>query len=96
MLLAVLAFTTAVWASFVQPPYDNAKSPGLSLPAAYQTAEAALGADTNRFHCVGANITTDFGAPRWSFTFYTTNSPPGWKCLTVDFAGKVQEDNGFR
>jgi hypothetical protein len=94
--LILLAFTTAVFASIVMPPYDNSKPPTLSLPAAYQFAIVALGSATNQFHCVGASITTDFGAPRWSFTFYSTNTPPRWKCMTVDFGGKTQEDNGVR
>ena len=77
-------------------PYDNSKPPTLSLPVAYQLAVTALGSDTNRFHCVGASITMDFGAPRWSFTFYDTNTPPKWKCMTVDFGGKTEPDYGIR
>jgi len=77
-------------------PYDNSKPPTLSLPVAYQLAVTALGSDTNRFHCVGASITMDFGAPRWSFTFYDTNTPPELKCMTVDFGGKTEPDYGIR
>ena len=76
--------------------YDNSKPPELALPAAYQLAATALGSDTNRLHCVGAGITMDFGAPRWSFTFYDTNTPPSGKCMTVDFGGKTQQDYGIR
>ena len=96
ILLILLAFTTVVFASLVMPPYDNSKPPALSLPAAYQLAVVALGSATNQFHCVGAHITTDFGAPRWSFTFYSTNTPPRWKWMTVDFGGRTQEDSGLR
>jgi hypothetical protein len=96
VLLGLLAFTTVVFASVILPPYDNSKPPSLSLPAGYEIAMTALGSATNQFHCVSANITTDFGAPRWSFTFYSTNTPPRWKCMTVDFEGKSQEDNGLR
>ena len=96
ILLFMLVVCTVVFASHLGPPYDNSKSPTLSLPDAYQLATTALGSATNQFHCVGASITTDFGAPRWSFTFYTTNTPPRWKCMTVDFGGKTEEDGGFR
>jgi len=96
IFLGLLVFPTAVLASLVGQPYDKSKSPTLPLPSAYQLAVAALGSTTNQFHCVGASITTDFGAPRWSFTFYSTNSPPRWKCMTVDFEGKTEADNGFR
>jgi hypothetical protein len=96
IVLSFAAITTGAFASLILPPYDNSKPPTLSLPAAYQLAVSALGSATNRFHCVSANITTDFDAPRWSFTFYSTNTPPKWKCMTVDFGGKTQEDNGLR
>jgi hypothetical protein len=96
VLLGLLAFTTVIFASIIGPPYNNTKPPGLSLPAGYELAVTALGSATNQFHCVGASITTDFGAPRWSFTFYSTNTPPRWKCMTVDFGGNVQEDFGYR
>ena len=87
---------TTVFASLLGPPYDNSKQPTLSLPDAYQLAFVAFGSTTNQFHCVGAKITTDFGAPRWSFDFYSTNTPPRLKCMTVDFKGKTQEDFGDR
>ncbi len=74
--------------------YDNSKPPTLSLPVAYQLAVAALGSATNQFHCVGAFITTGFGAPRWEFTFYNTNTTPVLKCMTVDFDSKTQEAPG--
>ena len=106
ILLGLIAVTTLVYASGVMPPYDNSKSPKLPLPAAYQIAVTALGSDSNRLHCVSAGVTTDFGAPRWSFNFYSTNSPAyrvcptnmlqGWRCMTVDFDGKTQEDFGLR
>lgn len=95
IVLIVLAFSTTIFAE-VGPPYDNSKPPPLLLPAAYQFAVAALGSATNEFHCVSASMTRDFGAPRWSFRFYSTNQPPRWKCLTVDKAGNVQEDSGAR
>jgi hypothetical protein len=99
LLLLVLAFGSMLLtraATSDLRPYDNSKPPTLSLPAAYQLAVAALGSDTNRFHCVGASIIMDFGAPRWSFTFYDTNTPPRSKCMTVDFGGKTQQDYGIR
>jgi hypothetical protein len=96
IFLILVAFVTTVFASLVMPPYDNSKTPTLSLPNAYQLAIAAIGSATNQFHCVDAKITTDFGNPRWSFDFYSTNTPPKWKCMTVDFSGKTQEDNGLR
>jgi hypothetical protein len=95
ILLGFVALTTTVFA-LEMPPYDNSKPPALSLPAAYQLAAVALGSATNQFHCVAASITTDFGAPRWSFTFCSTNTPPKTRWMTVDFGGKTQEDNGYR
>jgi len=99
LLLLLLAFGSILLIRAAMPAlthYDNSKPPTLSLPVAYQLAVTALGSDTNRFHCVGASITMDFGAPRWSFTFYDTNTPPKWKCMTVDFGGKTQQDYGIR
>ena len=93
ILLSLLALTTTVYA-FIGRPYDNSKPPALPLPAAYQLAFTALGSDTNQFYCIGAHLTTDFVQPRWSFTFYSTNQTQ--KIMTVDFAGKVQEDHGLR
>src|ERR1700728_4032238 len=92
----LLAFCTVVFASIFLPPYDNSKTPTLPLPVAYQIAVAALGSDSNQLHCVSASIITDFGSPRWSFNFYSTITPPRWKCMTVDFGGKTQEDIGLR
>jgi hypothetical protein len=94
LLGLVVAF--AVVATPVMPPYDNSKPPTLSLPVAYQRAVVALGSATNKLHCVKASITTDFGSPRWSFDFYAATIPPLKKCMTVDFGGNVEEDNGFR
>ena len=99
LLLLILAFGSMLLTRAATPAlrhYDNSKRPTLSLPVAYQLAVTALGSDTNRFHCVGAGITMDFGAPRWSFTFYDTNTPPREKCMTVDFGGKTEEDYGIR
>jgi hypothetical protein len=102
ILLSLVALATIVFASVTMSQtrsmqhYDNSKTPKLSLPDAYQLAAIALGSATNEFHCVSAGITMDFGAPRWSFIFYSTNTPPKWKSMTVDFDGKPQEDNGSR
>jgi hypothetical protein len=96
ILLILVTLATTIFASIIMPPYDNSKPPTLSLPVAYQFAVSALGSATNQFHCVAASITTDFGAPRWSFIFCSTNTPPRTRWMTVDFAGKTQEDNGLR
>jgi uncharacterized SAM-binding protein YcdF (DUF218 family) len=96
ILICLLALALTSLASFVMPPYDNSKPPKLSLPDAYQFAIVAMGPATNQFHCVGANITTDFGDPRWSFTFCSTNKMMPTRWMTVDFSGKTQEDNGLR
>ena len=96
ILMGLVALATTIFASIVMPPYDNSKPPILSLPAAYQLAATTLGSATNQLHCVGARITTDFGAPRWSFTFCSTNTPPRTRWMTVDFEGKAQEDYGDR
>ena len=96
LLMVLMALALTAIASLVMPPYDNSKTPKLSLPAAYQRAVIAMGTATNEFHCVAAGITTDFGDPRWSFTFCSTNKPVRTRWMTVDFAGKTEEDNGFR
>ena len=86
-LLASIVLTTILFASAIIP-YNNAKPPSLSLPVAYQNAIIALGANTNQFHCLRANVTTDFGpGGEWQFVFYSTNSRPKW--VTVEFNGKI-------
>jgi hypothetical protein len=97
LLLLFLAFGSVLLIRAATPaaiPYDNSKPPALSLPAAYQLAFTALGSATNQLYCVGAHLTTDFGEPRWSFTFCSTNKTQ--KIMTVDFGGKAQEDFGIR
>ena len=87
LLFAVLFPLTIVFASETRP-YNNSKPPIVSLPIAYEEASAALGMATNQFHCVSANITTDFDpSGQWEFTFYSTNSKPKW--VVVEFNGKV-------
>lgn len=78
--------------SFV--PYNNAKPPTLSLPDAYERAVTALGPATNQFHCVSASIQTSFGTDgEWFFTFYSTNSQPKPKWVTVEFNGKIHVED---
>ena len=86
-LLIFLTTTIIVSASFIIP-YDKAKPPTLSLPAAYERAIVTLGPATNQFHCINATVTT-FSSPagEWLFTFYSTNSRP--KFVTVEFNGKT-------
>ena len=95
ILFCLVALAATVFAQVGgAPPYDNSKPPTLPLPAAYQFAFTALGPATNQLYCVGAHLTTDWGQPRWSFTFCSTNK--GQKIMTVDSGGKVQEDFGAR
>lgn len=90
-LLSFIAPTIALFATLITP-YNNAKPPSLSLPAAYERAANALGSATNQFHCISANVTTDFGADgEWQFTFYYTNSKPKW--VTVEFNGKIHVED---
>ena len=96
ILLGLLVVSTAVFASFIQPPYNNSKPPTLSLPVAYQLAVVALGSATNQFHCVSATISTEFSDDAWYFTFCSTNSPPKQRWIVVEFNGKVIEDLGNR
>ena len=96
ILIGLIALAVTAFASPLLPPYDNSKAPKLSLPDAYPFAIAAMGSATNQFHCIGAGITTDFGDPRWSFTFCSTNKMMPRRWLTVDFSGMTREDNGFR
>ena len=87
---------TALYASLVQPPYDNSKTPKMSLPVAYGYAMSALGTDTNQFHCVSATITTEFPDDGWYFKFCSTNSKAWPKLIVVEFNGKVIFDSGDR
>jgi hypothetical protein len=87
---------TILYASYVSPPYDKSKQPGLSLPTGYEYAMTALGSDTNQFHCVSATITTEFSDDGWYFTFCSTNSKTMPKLIVVEFNGKVIFDNGLR
>jgi hypothetical protein len=99
VVLVVLAFSTTLLAGFIIP-YDNAKPPSLSLPAAYELAATALGSTTNQFHCISATIYTDaVVSPHggWLFTFCSTNKPPKSKYVTVEFIGKIHiEDTLLR
>ena len=95
MLLLVL-ITTALYASFISPPYDKSKPPKMPLPIAYERAVTALGADTNQFHCISANVTTEFSDEGWYFTFCSTNSKIMPKLIVVEFNGKIIFDNGLR
>lgn len=91
VLLIPITITTVLFASAIIP-YNNAKKPSLSLPTAYECALRALGSMTNEFHCLSANITTDFSSEgEWQFTFYSTNSKPKW--VSVEFNGKVHIEN---
>jgi hypothetical protein len=94
ILLSLVTLAPVLFAQIRGPAYDNSKPPTLPLPAAYQIAFTALGSATNQLYCVGAHLTTDFGEPRWSFAFSSTNKTQ--KIMTVDFEGKVQEDFGLR
>ena len=92
LLFSLLVVSTILFATPVIP-YDNTKPPSLSLPAGYQIAVAALGSATNQFYCISASISTDFGSPGWFFTFSTTNTPPKYKWVTVEFGGTVHVEN---
>jgi hypothetical protein len=96
LTLALALIATSLYASIIQPPYDNSKPPKMLLPVAYERATAALGSDTNQFHCVSATITTEFADGGWYFTFCSTNSKVMPKLIVVEFNGKVVFDNGFR
>jgi hypothetical protein len=86
-----LTFVGLVYATIIVP-YSKSKIPSLSLPLAYEKAVTALGAATNQFHCISANVTTDFGPDgEWRFTFYSTNSRPKW--VTVEFNGRIHVED---
>jgi hypothetical protein len=88
---------TTIFASLNLPPYSKSKAPSLSLPDAYDLAIAALGQETNQFHCLSANVTTLFTTEgEWYFTFYSTNAISKTKCIAVEFNGKIVFDNGYR
>jgi hypothetical protein len=97
-IFASLLFAATVYATFISPPYDKSKTPRISLPIAYEYATAALGSDTNQFHCISASVTTTFSSEgEWYFTFCSTNSKvvtPKW--IAVGFNGKVIFDHGDR
>lgn len=91
ILLSFGAVTISLFASVIFP-YNNAKPPGISLPDAYGRAVNTLGSATNQFHCLNANVTTDFGPDGgWQFTFYSTNSKPKW--VTVEFNGRIHVED---
>jgi hypothetical protein len=96
VILVLALIATTLYASLIQPPYDNSKPPKMSLPVAYERAAAALGSDTNRFHCVSATITTEFSDEGWYFTFCSTNSTVYPKHVVVQFNGKTVFDHGDR
>ena len=90
-LLTFLALTTVLFAS-LSIPYNNSKSPSLSLPDAYGRATTALGSVTNQFHCISASVATSFSPDgEWFFTFCSTNSKSKW--VTVEFNGKVHVED---
>lgn len=85
ILFGLLTIITAVFAGSYWP-WDNSKSPTLSLPAAYDQALIALGSETNQLHCISAQVSTDFrNDGGWRFVFYYTNNPPRSKTVYVDF-----------
>jgi hypothetical protein len=88
ILLSLLALSIAVFAAEA-PPYDVSNPPSLPLPAAYQLAVASLGSATNQFHCVRATVSEEFGTPGWDFTFCSTNKPPKYELVTIEFTGKI-------
>jgi hypothetical protein len=92
IILSLLAVSTILFATPIIP-YDNSKPATLSLPAGYELATAALGSATNQFHCISASISTDFGSPGWFFTYSSTNTPPKYKWVTVEFGGKVHVED---
>jgi hypothetical protein len=94
LLLSLIIIPTILFATFVIP-YDNSKPASLSLPAGYELAAAALGSATNQFHCISASISTDFGLPAWFFTYCSTNTPPKYKWVTVEFSGKIHIESNF-
>jgi|GEM_PF-1268093 len=96
ILFGLVTFATTVFASLVQPPYNNSKPPKMSLPIAYERAVVALGTDTNQFHCVSATITTEFSDEGWYFTFCSINHITMPKLIVVEFNGKVIIDGGDR
>jgi hypothetical protein len=92
-ILSFGVFAAVVFATNITP-YDNAKPPSLALPVAYERAMSALGSATNQFHCLKAQVTTDFGADgEWQFEFYSTNSPSRPKWVTVEFNGKIHVED---
>lgn len=74
----------------LRPPYDNAKPPSLSLPAAYGLATTALGSATNELHCVSATTDRYYSDEgEWFFSFCGTNKPLTFRYVSVEFSGKV-------
>jgi hypothetical protein len=93
ILFSLVAVSSAVFAGYYVP-WDKAKPPTLSLPVAYERALAALGAATNELHCISARVDTDFSrAGEWEFAFYSTNTPPKTKFVSVSFEGKIRVQN---
>jgi len=88
-LLVYLFSLTVAWATETKP-YDKETPAKISLPLAYEQAMIALAPNTNAFHCFSANLGTDCGPEgEWQFVFYSTNSPPLHKWVTVEFNGEI-------
>src|SRR5215471_7531877 len=94
LLLSLIGVATAVFAGPAKIPWDNAKPPALSLPVAYGRALTALGSATNELHCIGARVDADFSeGGEWEFAFYSTNTPPKARFVSVSFDGKIRVQN---
>jgi hypothetical protein len=92
ILLTPFLIATVVWGTIIVP-YNNAKSPDLTLSVAYNDALIVLGHKTNQLHCVSANIESSFSSDGdWQFAFYTTNAIPTW--VTIEFDGKTHVEEG--
>jgi hypothetical protein len=89
--LAVVALVAVMFAG--DAVYDAKRPPRVSLPSAYGQAVGALGGLTNRYHCVGAGLTTTFSSDGgWLFSFCSTNGKP--KSVIVPFGqAPIVEDD---
>lgn len=95
LFLAVMGFAGILPVGFAG--YDKTKPPALSLPDAYNRASTALGIETNQFHCISAEIKTEFSPDgEWYFVFFPRNTNTAPRCIAVQFSGKVIFDHGVR
>jgi len=91
-VIIFLLISSALLFASLDTSYDKSKPPPMSLSEAYFHAMTALGAETNRFHCISATIPevvpSTITQPVWLFTFYSTNTPTKTRLVNIEMNTK--------